>query len=178
MLRPLNDLISKDPVHSDGSRLDEAAFLPTAWQHNHTQDGVVFGMPMIIDASCLVWNLDILEQAAKQDEDIRDMFVRHPDGSVDYDHIRFEAVKDWDHFRRIVKKLTTYTPSAEVDQAGYTIQAYGAVGLLPHWLATNGARFQDMAGTRAMFDSPAGIETMHFISRLYWEDRVSSSFRR
>lgn len=178
MLRPLNDLISKDSVHSDGSRLDEAAFLPTAWQHNHTQDGVVFGMPMIIDASCLVWNLDILEQAAKQDEDIRDMFVRHPDGSVDYDHIRFEAVKDWDHFRRIVKKLTTYTPDGEVDQAGYTIQAYGAVGLLPHWLATNGARFQDMAGTRAMFDSPAGIETMHFISRLYWEDRVSSSFRR
>jgi len=32
MLRPLNDLISKDPVHSDGSRLDEAAFLSTAWQ--------------------------------------------------------------------------------------------------------------------------------------------------
>jgi len=178
MLHPLNDLISNDPVNSDGSRLEEAAFLPSAWQHNHTQEGVVFGMPMIIDASCLVWNLDILERAAQQDDEIRAMFVRHPEGSVDYDHIRFEAIKDWAHFRRITKKLTTYTPDGEVDQAGFTIQAYGGAGVLPPWLAGNGTRFQDLGGSRAMFDSPAGIETMTFLARLYWEDRVSPSFRR
>ncbi len=60
MIRPLNALLQQDDTAADGSRLSREAFLPSAWRHNHTPDGVVFGIPMILDALCLIWNLDIL----------------------------------------------------------------------------------------------------------------------
>jgi multiple sugar transport system substrate-binding protein len=47
MLRPLNDLLAQDTAADSGSRLTQDAFLPSAWRHNHTLDGVVFGIPMI-----------------------------------------------------------------------------------------------------------------------------------
>ena len=180
MLRPLNDLLERNPVHDDGSRVTEEAFLPTAWRHNHhTEDGVVYGIPMIIDASCLIWNLDILQKEADQDEEIRDLFVRDSTGVVDYDRIRFDAIKDWDHFRHITKKLTRYGPNGEVQRAGFMIQGYGGgAGLFPTWLAANGGAFQDVEGTRALFDSPAGVEAMNFLTGLYWKDRVCLPFRR
>jgi ABC-type glycerol-3-phosphate transport system substrate-binding protein len=46
------------------------------------------------------------------------------------------------------------------------------------WLAANGGRYQDAAGTRAHFASPEGVEAMRFMAQLYWEDGVCPPFRR
>lgn len=59
------------------------------------------------------------------------------------------------------------------------IHAYGGgAGMFSPWLSANGGQFQDAAGTRVLFDTPAGVETMDFMSRLYWTDRVCLPFRR
>jgi len=175
MLRPLNDLLETDGGDTPASDVTAKAFMPSAWRHNHTDDGIVFGIPQIIDANCLIWNLDILEAAAKDDEEIRDMFPRLADGSVDYRHLRFDAIRDWEHFRRVTKKLTKpgYKP------AGFVIHGHsGGAGMFSPWVAANGGSYQDAAGTRAMFASPNGVQAMKFMAELRWQDEVCPPFRR
>ena len=179
MLRPLNDLLAGDAHLPAAQRVDGGVFLPSAWRHNHTEDGVIFGIPQIIDAQCLVWNLDILQDAAADDESIRAVFSRLPDGTIDYDHIRYDAVEDWEHFRRIARRLTVYGPDGRVERGGFVIHAHGGgADLFSPWLASNGGHYHDANGTRALFASPAGIQTMHFLAQLYWHDRVCPPFRR
>jgi len=179
MLLPLDSLLAQAAADTGGQRLAQEVFLPSAWRHNHTAEGRVFGIPQIIDAQCLIWNLDLLEKAAQEDEEIRDLFERLPDGTPDYQRLRFEGVRDWEHFRRLVKKLTRYGQDGEVVQAGFAINAYsGGAGMFPPWLAANGGRFQNEEGTRALFATPSGVEALEFMARLYWEDKVCPPFRR
>lgn len=179
MLLPLDSLLAQASADTGGMRLAQEVFLPSAWRHNHTADGRVFGIPQIIDAQCLIWNLDLLQEAAQEDEEIRALFVLLPDGSPDYQRLRFDAVRDWEHFRRLAKKLTHYGPDGTVEQAGFVINAYsGGAGMFPPWLAANGGRFQDEEGTRALFATPGGVEALEFMARLYWEDKVCPPFRR
>ena len=179
MLLPLNDLIAADGGDTADTRISWDAFLPSAWRHNHAADGTVFGIPQIIDASCLIWNLDILQEAAANDEEIRNMFVRRADGSIDYDRIRFDAIRNWEHFRNITRKLTKFDRNQNTTQWGYEIIAYdGGGGLFSPWLASNGGRHQDAAGTKAMFASPNGVQTMTFLAQLRWTDQVCPPFRR
>jgi ABC-type glycerol-3-phosphate transport system substrate-binding protein len=179
MLRSLNGLLAADAaLPGTPAYVGESAFLPSAWQHNHTQDGTVFGIPQIIDASCLLWNLDILQAAAADDDEILALFQHHDDGSVDWTRMHWDGIKSWEHFRRLTRKLTIRDEDGEVTQAGFLLSASSGAGLFSPWLAANGGRFQDAAGTRAMFASPSGIETVEFIARLYWVDRVCPPFRR
>ena len=179
MLRPLNDLLEKNRDQPPEQRITRDAFLPSAWRHNQSPSGTVCRIPQMFEAQCLLWNLDLLERAAQTDDEIRALFVRRPDGSVDYDRLRFEGVRDWDHFRRIAQKLTTRHPDGSIDQAGFVINAYGGgAGMFSPWMAANGGRFQDAAGTRALFGSPSGIGAMQYIARLYWEDGICPPFRR
>ncbi|MCY3737080.1 MAG: extracellular solute-binding protein [Gemmatimonadaceae bacterium] len=179
MLRPLNDLLEADgAAPGTPGHIGREAFLAPAWRHNQTEAGVVFGIPQIIDASCLLWNLDILQEAAAEDDEIRDLFARQADGSVDWLRLRWDAVTNWDHFRRIARKLTRRDAEGEVVQAGFVLSASSGAGLFSPWLAANGGRFQDSAGTRALFARPAGVETAEFLARLYWVDRVCPPFQR
>ncbi|NKB69379.1 MAG: extracellular solute-binding protein [Candidatus Latescibacteria bacterium] len=179
MLRPLDDLLERNRQQAPPHRVGEEAFLPSAWRHNQAADGTVFGIPQIIDAQCLLWNLDILQRAAQTDAELAALFSRHPDGSIDYDHIRFDGVRDWEHFRRLVKKLTRQGDDGQLQQAGFVINAYGGgAGMFSPWMAANGGRYQDAAGTRALFSTPNGVEAMRFIAQLYWEDKVCPPFRR
>lgn len=179
MLLPLNDLLTHDGSDSPPERIAKEAFLPSAWRHSQTLGGVVFGIPQIVDASCLLWNLDILEQAAAKDDDIRSMFARNPDGSIDYDRLRFDAVQNWEHFRRILKTLTAYAADGSVAEAGFVIQSYGASGgMFEPWLASNGTSYQDPGGDKALFATPNGVQAIEFLAKLYWEDRVCTPFRR
>jgi ABC-type glycerol-3-phosphate transport system substrate-binding protein len=179
MLRPLDDLLASESDADPGNSLAKEHFLPTAWRHNHALDGTVFGIPQIIDASCLLWNLDILQEASSADEELRDLFAHFPDGSIDYDRLRFDALHDWDHFRRIVDKLTIRDDDGNIERAGFVLSAYGSgAGMFSPWLASNGGRVQDAAGTRALFASAAGVETLEFLARLYWVDRISPPFHR
>lgn len=179
MLLSLDSLLAQASDYTGGQRLAQDVFLPSAWRHNHTVDGTVFGMPQVIDAQCLIWNLDLLQKAAQEDEEIRALFVPLPDGSPDYQRLRFDAVRDWEHFRRLAKKLTHYGPDGSLTQAGFVINAYsGGAGMFPPWLAANGGSFQDARGTRAFFATPGGVEALEFMARLYWEDKVCPPFRR
>jgi multiple sugar transport system substrate-binding protein len=169
-----------------GQVVDREAFLEAAWRHNHKPDGSVFGIPQSLDANCLIWNLDHLREAAASDPEIRGMFERRPDGSLDEDRLRFDAVKDWEQFRRIARRLTKYDASGrpaldgkglEV-RTGFVIHAHGS-GAAPvsPWLAACGTNFQDPAGTRATFADEAGVEVMQLLLDLYWKDRVTPAFR-
>jgi multiple sugar transport system substrate-binding protein len=179
MLRPLDDLLAANRDAPPARRVGSQRFLPSAWRHNHAVDGTVFGIPQIIDAQCLLWNLDILRQVAEEDAEIRAMFPQNSDGTVDWDHLRFNAVRDWDHFRRIAQKLSVRGADGTLERAGFVLQAYGSgAGLFAPWLAANGGRYQDAAGTRALFARPEGVEALRFIAGLYWNDKVCPPFRR
>lgn len=198
MLRPLNPFLERERGERErqraaGERLDTGkivdreAFLEAAWQHNTKPDGTVFGIPQILDASCLIWNLDLLQEAAQGDAEIRGMFERRSDGSPDYERLRFDAVRDWEQFRQVTRKLTRWDASgrpaldAKGDelQTGFVIHAHGSgAGPFDPWCAANGGRFQDNDGTRALFAEPAGVEAMQFLVDLYWKDRVCPAFRR
>ncbi|NQU09563.1 sugar ABC transporter substrate-binding protein [bacterium] len=198
MLRPLNDYLDRDRRDRQrrqaagqrvepGGVIDRESFLATAWRHNTKPDGTVFGIPQILDANALIWNLDILERAAATDPEIRGMFERQPDGSVDWRRLRFEAVRDWDQFRRIARKLTVADDAGrpardgrgDEVQTGFVIHAHGS-GSYPFtpWLAANGGDFQDATGTRALFAGDAGSEAVQYVLDLYWNDQVSPAFRR
>ena len=179
MLRPLDDLLAADATTPGPERVTEEMFLPSAWRHNQARDGTVFGVPQIIDAQCLLWNLDILEKEAAHDEEIRALFAHGEDGNIDYDRLRFDAVIDWDHFRRLTQKLTHRRADGQIAQAGFVINAYGGgAGMFSPWLAANGGRYQDGDGSKALFASTSGVEALHFMARLYWEDKVCPPFRR
>lgn len=190
MLLPLNRFLERErgnPPANSSEVVQKEAFLEAAWRHNTKPDGTVFGIPQILDASCLAWNLDLLRRAADSDPEIRRMFFRRDDGSIDYNRLRFEPVADWEQFRRIARKLTKYDAggriaqdsSGEYVQAGFAIHAHGS-GADPFnpWMAANGVDFQDSTGTRAQFNCPAGLEAAQFLLDLYWTDHVSPPFRR
>jgi ABC-type glycerol-3-phosphate transport system substrate-binding protein len=197
MLLPLNAFLERERAEREvrkakglpidpGEIIEREAFYEPAWRHNAKPDGTVFGIPHILDANCLIWNLDHL-RAAGDDPDIRSMFDRKPDGTPDWDRLRWDAVKDWAQFRRITRRLSRYDANGQLkldadgepEQAGFTIHAHasGSGPIMP-WLAANGTNFQDVNGTRALFGEPAGQEAIQFVLDLYWKDRVSPAFRR
>lgn len=198
MLLPLNPFLQREreererrrraglPVDMSAS-VDREAFLEAAWRHNTKPDGIVFGIPQILDARALVWNLDLLRPLAQTDPDVRSMFMRRPDGTPDYTRLRWNAVSDWAQFRRVVKKLSVQDGSGQLKlgpdgdpvRAGFALHAHGsgAEPLMP-WCAANGSNFQDLRGTRALFADAAGVEAMQFLLDLYWKDHSCPPFRR
>lgn len=170
MIRPLNEFLETTP------ELQADQFMSSAWYHNHA-DGAVFGIPHIIDSACLLWNLDML----REDPQLHFMFERAPDGGPDFTRVRFDAVRDWDHFRWILKRL--YKPAPPGGKAkpryGFIMNAYsmGAGSYMP-WAAANGITLQNRAGTRATFDNPAGVEALQFMIDVFYEDRVCPPFTR
>lgn len=181
MLMPLNSFLDSPESRAlpPEQRLTRDRFLESSWRHNTKPDGTIFGIPQILDASCLAWNLDILKEAAQTDAEIRGMFVQNPDGSPNYTHLKADAIKDWEMFRRVTRNLTTRDAQSNVIQAGFAIHAHGsgAAPFMPWWV-TNGTNFQDSAGTHTLFDSPEGVEAVRFLLDLYWKDKVSFPFRR
>lgn len=198
MLLPLNRFLERERAARESRRrrglpidpgeiVDREAYLDAAWRHNHKPDGTVFGIPQILDATCLAWNLTLLRKAAAADPEIRAMFAKKPDGERDYDHLRYDAVRDWAQFRRIARALTRYDPRGRLAldakgdfmQAGFVIHAHGSgAGVVEPWFAANGTNFQDALGTKALFANAAGLEATQFLLDLYWRDHVSPPFRR
>ena len=198
MLLPLNPLMERERTEREARRargetvnrgeiVDEEAYLPSAWRHNTKADGTVFGIPQILDASALTWNLELLRKEGENDPDIRSMFLKKANGDVDWDHLRWDGVRDWPQFRRIVKRLAKFGPDGklvldskgEEVQAGFSIHAHGS-GASPFepWSAANGSNFQNVEGTRAVFANEQGTEALQFLADLYWKDGVCPTFRR
>ncbi|KPK84646.1 MAG: hypothetical protein AMJ81_05055 [Phycisphaerae bacterium SM23_33] len=177
MLRRLNDFVARTP------ELQDEQFMLPALYHSR-QAGHIFGIPHIVDAASLLWNLDMI----RAEPALHDMFERRPDGTPDFRRIRFDAVRDWNHFRQIAQRLTKRDRAEPLQaaaglggkpHAGFALDAYGmgARSFMP-WAAANGVRFQDRAGRRAQFDTPAAADTLQFLADLYWKHRVCSPFRR
>ncbi len=170
MLRELNDLIAAAP------ELQDDQFIPAALYHSRI-DGHIFGVPHIMDARCLLWNLEML----RAEQSLHGMFEPGPDGRPDFSRLRFDAVGSWEDFRRIARQLTKRRSArdGQPTPAGFEVNAYGmeAAAFMP-WAAANGVQFQDHAGTRALFDTPAAAEALRFLLELYWTDRVCPPFRR
>lgn len=198
MLLPLDGFLAREREERErrqraglpvdpGEVVEKEVFLEPAWRHNTKPDGTVFGIPQILDSSAMLWNLDLLQEAAQGDTEIRDLFVRRADGSVDWERMRPDAIRDWEQFRWVMKKLTRYGPdghqlmgpNGDPVQTGFYLQAYGSgAGPFDPWLTADGGHFQDPEGTRALFAEPPGVEAMQFIADLYWKDRVCPPFRR
>lgn len=198
MLLPLNRFLDRERAERErrraaglpvdrGEIVDREVFLESGWRHNTKADGTVFGIPQILDAACLLWNLDLLQAAAQNDVEIRALFARQPDGSIDWNRLRPDGIRDWEHFRRITRALTKRDAAGnllldehgEPAQTGFFLQAYNTgAGPFDPWLAANGGRFQEPDGSAARFADPPGVEAMQFLIDLYWKDRVCPPFRR
>lgn len=181
MLKPLNSYLDSPQSKAlpPELRLTRDRYLESAWRHNTKADGTVFGIPQILDANCLAWNLDLLKEAAQTNDEIRGMFAANTDGSPNYTHLKPDCIKDWEMFRRVTKKLTKTDPQGNVTQAGLALHAHGnGASVFMPWWAANGTSFQDSDGKKALFDSPEGVEATRFILDLYWKDKVSFPFRR
>ena len=173
VLRELNDFVAATP------ELQDDQFLPSTLYHSR-DGGRIYGIPHIVDSSCLLWNLDML----KAQPGLHGLFEQR-DGQPDFTRIRFDAVGDREEFRKIARDLTKRDPeSGDLTRAGFELNAYGmGPGSFMPWAAANGVKFQDRRGTgrpgtRALFATPAGAETLRFLADLYWTDRVCPPFRR
>jgi multiple sugar transport system substrate-binding protein len=163
MLLKLNDYVHRTP------ELQDKQFFSAALYHSRDH-GDIYGIPQIFDARCLMWNLDLL----KTKPELHGLFARNEEGEVDYTRIRFDAVRDWEHFRRIARTLT----DRKAGRYGFEINAYQMeASAFMGWAAANEVRFQDRSGTRALFNTPAGVEALQFVLDLYHEDRVSPPFQ-
>lgn len=197
MLLPLNPFLDRERAERErrkatgqtvdaGEIVDRESYLEAGWRHNTKTDGTVFGVPQILDSNCLAWNLQFLH-GAMDDPDIRSMFETRADGSPDPDKLRWNAIRDWEQFRRVARKLTRYDAQGNIQldaqgdpvQAGFAIHAHGSgAGPFMPWCAANGSNFQDADGTRAIFADAKGERAMRFLLDLYWNDHVSPPFRR
>ncbi len=169
-------LLRLDDFARETPELHDDQFIPATLYHSRT-DEAIFGIPHIADARCLMWNLDILKAEPK----LHGMFHRGPDGEPDFSRLRFKAVGNWDEFRRITRLLTkdVTRDGKTFRQYGFEINGYGmeAASFMP-WAAGNGATFQNRAGTKALFNTPASAEALRYLLELYHTDGVSPPFRQ
>jgi multiple sugar transport system substrate-binding protein len=164
MLLRLNDLIARTP------ELQDDQFIQSALYHSRDQ-GNIFGITQVFGANCLMWNLDRL----KAKPQLHYLFARDANGQTDFTRIRFDAVRDWEHFREIARILT----DEKQGLFGYEINGYQMdSSAFMTWAAANGSMFQDHAGTKALFNTPGTVEALQFLLDLCYKDKVSPPFRQ
>jgi len=140
VIRELNDLVDRTPALA----MDQ--FLPAAVRHNQ-KDGRIFGIPIILDANCLIYNVDLFEQLGLPTDP--------------------HAIDSWETFLEFCRKLTLRDASGRILRAGFGLNSYRLSAIMFHpWLYANGGTFYDPATGRAAFDSPEGIEAARFLLRL------------
>ena len=109
MLLRLNEYIDRTP------ELQDDQFVTSALYHSRDH-GDIYGVPQIFDANCLLWNLDRI----REKPELHGMFARDANGEIDFSRIRFDAVEDWEHFRRIARTLT----DRDAGRYGFEINAH------------------------------------------------------
>ena len=149
VLMELTDLVARTP------ELRMEQFLEAAVRHNQL-DGHIYGIPIILDAECLVYNLDMFEKAGLPTDPY--------------------AIGTWDDLRRFAKALTRETEDGD-KVAGFGFAGFGSgLTLFGPMLFANGGQFWTDPPYRAVFNSQAGLEVLDFLRQLYYEDRVCPSF--
>ena len=149
VLMDLTDRVAATPELAMGQ------FLNTAVRHNQL-DGHIFGVPIILDAECLIYNLDMFEAAGLPTEP--------------------GAIKNWDDLRRFANALTYTKPNGDkVYGFAFAGTGTGMIHFLP-LMAANGGRFWSDPPYRAIFDEPQSVAVLRYLRALYYEDRVCPTF--
>jgi multiple sugar transport system substrate-binding protein len=137
VIRELNDLVERTP------QLAMDQFLPAAVRHNQ-KNGRIFGIPIILDANCLIYNIDLFEQLGLPTDP--------------------HAIDSWETFLEFCRKLTVLDESGRVVRAGFGMNSFRlSAGIFHPWLYADGGKFYNEASGRAVFDSPEGIEAARFL---------------
>ncbi|MFQ6048022.1 MAG: ABC transporter substrate-binding protein, partial [Phycisphaerae bacterium] len=130
VLLDLTELVARTP------ELAIEKFLPAAVRHNQS-NGRIFGIPIILDAECLIYNLDMFERAGLPTEP--------------------EAIKSWQDFRRFARALTGLNDRGE-KVFGFGFSGYGTgLTVFSPLLCANGGQFAGGRPIRAMFNSQQGV---------------------
>jgi len=145
VLSDLRPYVNRTPAMADDM------WLPTAL--NYGRDGdFIYGMPIEHDASAIVYNLDLFEEAGVPTDPL--------------------ALATWEDLRDAALKLTKRDADGKVVQAGFMVNAVDISSYLP-WLYSNGGRFYSQDRRSAAFNSPEMLEAMQFLHDLQHRDNVS-----
>lgn len=150
VLLDLTELVEQTP------ELGMDRFLTAATRHNQL-DGHIFGIPIIVDAEALIYNLDMFEKAGLPTDPY--------------------AIKSWDDLRRFAKALTGSDEHGK-KVYGFAFSGYGPAGMILFgpMLFANGGEYWTPPPHRTAFAEQPGLEAIHFLRQLYYDDRVCPTF--
>lgn len=129
----------------------DRAWLRAALRYGRDR-GYVYGIPIEQDASCILYNLDLFEEAG-----------------IDCDPF---ALETWDDFREAALEMTKRDANGRVVQAGFMVPSGDLSGFLP-WMYANGGQFYSNDRRDSAFNAPEMREAMQFLQDLQYRDRVS-----
>ena len=145
VLSDLRPYIDRTPEMSDG------VWLPAALRYGR-DGGYVYGIPIEQDASCIVYNMDLFEQAG-----------------IGSDPFVFDT---WEDLRQAAIKMTKYDANGKVAVSGFLVAINDLSAILP-WMYADGGSFYTPDLRRSAFDAPPMEEAMQFMQDLQYRDKVS-----
>ena len=145
VLMDLRPFIDRTPEMAD------SVWLPAALRYGRDGD-YVYGIPIEHDASCILYNLALFEEAG-----------------IDTDPFTIET---WEDLRRAAIQMTKRDENGRVIQAGFMVTGSDISSYLP-WMYANGGRFySEDKRLSAFYDAPL-LEAMQFMQDLQYRDEVS-----
>jgi multiple sugar transport system substrate-binding protein len=145
VLSDLRPYVERTPEMAD------AVWLPAALRYG--RDGnYIYGIPIEQDASCIVYNLDLFEQAG-----------------ISTAPFVFET---WEDLRQAAIRMTKRDANGKVIRAGFLVVGGDLSSCLP-WMYSDGGAFYTPDLKRSAFNDTAMREAMQFLQDLQYRDRVS-----
>lgn len=131
-LVPLNDIVEPELDHMVKSRFDL-----------YSKDGSYYGIPTHVGATCMYYNMDLIEQAGVTVEEI-------------------DGIETWDQYLEIGRKVT--------DATGMAWTAYETLNQRPYWplLNASGLDYIDADGNVTM-DSEENIALLEWMYEVFQE---------
>ena len=145
VLSDLRPYVERTPEMAD------RVWLPAALRYGRDGD-YIYGIPIEQDASCIVYNLDLFDEAG-----------------IDTSPFAFET---WEDLRQAAIRLTKRDANGKVAQAGFMVQGGDLSSCMP-WLYANGGAFYTPDRRRSAFNAPPMYEVLHFLQDLQYQDQVS-----
>ena len=145
VLMNLLPFIEKTPEMAD------AVWLPAALRYGRDKS-YVYGIPIEHDASCILYNLELFEEAGLGTD--ADLF------------------EDWESFRQAAIRLTQRDETGKITQAGFIVGGMDIYSYLP-WMYANGGRFYSDDLRKSAFNDIPLREAMHLLQDLQHHDKVS-----
>jgi multiple sugar transport system substrate-binding protein len=127
----------------DLADIDLRTTIPYALQQA-TSKGVIYGLPIAIDAINIFYNRQIFEQSGLNSAP--------------------EAIRNWDDLRSYAAKMTQRDSQGQTTQYGFVTRPH--YQNLMAFLVSNNSNFLNEDETEAVFNTQAGFEAVEFMSHL------------